>query len=427
MRILSATQWHVRGSVILLIVAALMTAVLPAWGAIYSDITGDPAQRAIERLTAKGILRAAPDGKFNPAGSVSRSELAIFLGRALDLATQGTLSEFKDAGDIPREATPAVLAMLNLGTVSPQKAELKKGALIYQLIADRGVYGPTEEVVLKFTIQNTSKEDVLFDYPNTKFYDFIIRSLDTKEEVARWSLGQTFRPMTAPLTLAAGQKFEFPQPKGIIWKQLNQNDRPVPPGRYEIVAIQPTKTSPTTLTIVFNKGLMLGYADHTWRPKQSVTRAEAAALIVNAMGLGEVPASTALSVPDAAEIPEALRGAVATAIEKKIMPATAQRTFQPQRPVTRAEVAAALDALMELGKRYDFSKGLLKDISVGNPTLVVIEDERKSFKTYRMARAYAVYRNDKLVDLKDLKAGDTLLLLKIGDVGDVAYIEATGR
>jgi hypothetical protein len=44
-----------------------------------------------------------------------------------------------------------------------------------------------------------------------------------------------------------------------------------------------------------------------------------------------------------------------------------------------------------------------------------------------MARAYAVYRNDKLVDLKDLRPGDTVLLLKIGDVGDVAYIEATGR
>ncbi len=427
MRRWGATRWHLRGGTVLVAVVTIATVILPAWGAIYSDIQGDPAQRAIERLTAKGILRASADGKFNPTGPVLRSEFAILLGRGLGLTAQGTLTEFKDAAEIPREAVPGVLALLNTGTVSPQKAELKKGGLIYTLMADKGVYGPTDEVILKFTIENTSNEDVLFDYANTQFYDFIIRSLDTQEEVARWSIGQTFRPMTEPFRLAAGQKFEFPQPKGIKWKQLNQNDRPIQSGRYEILAVQPTKTNPTSLAIIFNKGLMLGYPDHTWRPKQPVTRAEAAALVVRAMGLGELPANVALPVPDAADIPEGLRGAVGMAIDKKIMPPTAQRTFLPARLVTRSELAWALDILMDLGKRYDFSKGLLKDIAVGNPTLIVIEDDRKAFRTFRMARAYAVYRNDKLVDLKDLRPGDTLLLLKVGDVGDVAYIEATGR
>lgn len=423
MRIRDTMQWRVRGGSMLFALLALVV-IAPVWGAIYTDVQGELARRAIERLTAKGIFSAASDGKFNPAGQVTRQELATYLGRALGLTAQGTLSEFKDSGEVSREAVPAVLAMLSLGTVSPQRAEMKKGMVIYRLSTDKGVYTPADKIHLLFTIENTSKDnDVLFEYNNTQFYDFIIRNLDTKEEVARWSLGRTFRPMTEPFRLAKEQKFEFQT----LWGQVNQNDNPVPPGRYEVIAVQPTKTNPTTMSIIFTKGLMPGYPDRTWRPKQPVTRAETAAVIVHAIGLGEVSASVPLAVSDAAEIPEGVRGAVATALEKKIMLPTAQRTFQPVRPVTRAELAWALDALMELGKRYEFSKGFLKDIAVGTPTLVVIEDERKSSRAYRLARAYAVYRNDKLVDLKDLKPGDTVLLLKLGDVGDVAYIEATGK
>lgn len=418
------TLWRVRGGGILLLLVMLAVAIVPAWGAIYTDIQGDPARRAIERLAAKGILAVSPDGKFNPTGQVTRQEFATYLGRALNLTVQGTITEFKDSADIQREAVPAVLAMLSLGTMSPQRMEVKKGALIYRLVADKGVYAPGDQMHLKFTIENTSKDtDALFEYANTQFYDFIIRNLDTKDEVARWSLGRSFRPMTEPLRLAKEQKFEFQT----LWGQVNQNDRAVPAGRYEVLAIQTTKSNPTMISLIFTKGLLPGYPDHTWRPKHPVTRGEAAAVIVHAIGLGEVPPSVPLVVSDAAEIPEGLRGAIATAIERKIMLPTTQRTFQAARPVTRAELAWAVDALMELGKRYEFSKGLLKDIAVGTPTLVVIEDERKASRTYRLARAYAIYRNDRVVELKELRPGDTLLLLKLGDVGDVAYIEATGK
>ncbi len=423
MPIRSRQRWLVHGISTVLAAVAVLVGLLPAWGAIYSDILGDPAQRAIERLTAKGIIRAGADGKFTPSGPVSRVEFAVFLARALGLSGQGTLPEFKDTAEIPKDSVPAVLAMLRLATVSPQKLELKKGVVGYLLATDKGVYSADEEVVLRFTVENTSKQDVKFEFANTQFYDFIIRDVDRNHEVARWSVGRSFRPMSEPLTLAAGQKFEF----STKWKQLDQNDAPVASGRYELTAVQTTRTNPTTISLIFNKGLMQSYPDNTFRPKQALTRAEVAALAVRAMSLGEVPPTTPLAVTDAAEIPSDLRGAVAMAIEKKIMLPTSARAFQPARPVTRSEVAWALDVLMDTAKRYDFSKGILKDLHVGSPTLIAIEDERNALRTYRVARAFAVYRNDRLVDLKDLKPGDTLLLLKLGDVGDVAYIEATGR
>jgi hypothetical protein len=82
---------------------------------------------------------------------------------------------------------------------------------------------------------------------------------------------------------------------------------------------------------------------------------------------------------------------------------------------------------MEAGKRYNFSKGVLKDPVAGTPPQITIEDERKALRTYRVARNVAVYRNDRPAELRDLRPGDTLLFLNVGDVGDVAYIEATGR
>lgn len=419
---LTATTWRTRATVAALAVAALLVAVLPAWGVIYTDIVGLPSQRAIERLSAKGIMRVTGD-KFNPNGPMTRAELAIFLTRALGLSAQGVPApDVKDWTEVAREAQPSVAVMSSMGTVSPQKVELRKDQLLYQLTADKAVYGPTDWIELTFTITNTGKTDVKFEYTNTQLHDFIIRD-SQGNEVARWSLGRAFLPINQPVTLAAGQKF---QPEPTRWKQLDQNDEPVAPGRYEIIAVHTTKANPTTLALVFNRGVMQVFPDRTFRPKLEVSRAEMAATIAKVLGLPEAPAALQ-NVADASEIPAADRGAVAAAVEKRIILVGADRMLRPTRPATRADVALALDTLMDMLKKYDFSKGTLKDIRVGTPTLMQIEDETKSMRTFRVARAYAVYRNNAAADLKDLKVGDALLFLKVGDVGDVAYIEATGR
>jgi hypothetical protein len=118
---------------------------------------------------------------------------------------------------------------------------------------------------------------------------------------------------------------------------------------------------------------------------------------------------------------------VAAAVEKRIINLVGSREFRPAQGLTRAELAQALDAVMDILKRYNFAKGTLKDPVSGTPPQLTIEDERKALRTYRVARNYVVYRNDRPAELRDLRAGDTLAFLNVGDVGDVAYIEATGR
>ncbi len=401
--------------------AVVVVAAVPAWGAIFTDIAGLPAQRAIERLAAKGIFAISGDGRFNPGVTVTRGDVAVLLTRALGLSGQGVpMPEYKDLAGIPTEIQPAIAAVAHLATVSPQKAEVRKGQLLYSLFADKAVYGPTEIVIFRLTVGNTGKDDVKLEFASNQHFDYYIRDGEGNE-VARWSYGRSFLPKPEVVTIAAGKTLPYDP---ALWQQLDQNDTPVPPGRYELVAVQNTKTDPTILSLVFNKGVMQAYPDNTFRPKVEVTRADLAAAVVRAMGVAE--STAAPPVVDAAEIPPPLRGAVAAAIEKSIVAAYPDRTFRPARPATRADLAAALDVLMDTLNRYGFLKGVLKDPVAGNPPQIAIEDEKKAFRVYRVARAYAVYRNNRPADLRDLKPGDALQFLNRGEVSDVVYIEASG-
>lgn len=435
MRTVTRWQWH--GGSVALALIAIATLVLPAWGAIFSDLQGNFAQQSAERLAAKGIIRVPADGRFNPSGPVPRLDLAVLLSRAMGLSGQGlSVSELKDANDIPRDLQSAVAAVMNVGVAAPPKVEVRKGPLLYTLSLCRvrrvettcsaadtdALYGPGDLVEIRFEVKNTGTSDMQFEFANSQFHDFVIREADGTE-IARWSVGRAFLPVQGPVVLAAGASYTAVT----RWRQLDQNDNPVPPGRYEIQGVHTTKANPTALTLTFVKGLMPAFPDNTWRPKADVNRTDLAAFVVRAMGLGEAAATAQIPVADAAAIPAAQRGAMAVAVEKKILLVNAANQIRPAAAATRAEAAWALDQLMTTTNRYDWSKGTLKDVSTGTPSFIVVEDDKKQQRTFRVARANAIYRNNVQATLRDLRAGDAIQFLKPTDVGDVAYIEATAR
>lgn len=401
-------------------------AAAPAWGAVFSDIQGLPTQRAIERLTAKGIfsfpgVRGATD-KFNPTGTVTRVDFASLIVQAIGLDTTGiALPKFRDAGEIPQQQHAAVAAITSLGTVSPPKVELKRDGLVYTLVTDKTVYAPGEPILITFTVLNTTKQDVKFEHVSSQLYDFVIRSAEG-QEMARWSLGKAVLPLKEPVTLAAEKKFEWKT----FWKQIDQSDDPVDPGRYEIIAIHSTKTNPTSVSVFYNKGVMSAVAENNFRPKQEVTRLELATVVARAIGLADArPAS--LNATDVEAIPATARGTVAAALEKGIVALVGTREFRANQKASRSELAQALDVVMVTLNRYKFTKGTLKDPITGNPPQISIEDERKALRVFRVARSHAIYRNDRPAELRDLRPGDAISFLSRGDVGDVAYIEATAR
>jgi hypothetical protein len=407
----------------LVAVFLVLVLVAPAGAEIFGDIAGIAAQRAIERLAAKGIVARPADGRFRPADAVTRLETVLFLVRILGVSGQGLkLPAFKDGEQIPESARPAVAAAVTLGTMSAKSVETKKGAITFTLTSDKVAYGPDEEILLTLIVTNTGKQDVQFEYNNSQFHDFIIKAADGAE-VARWSLGRAFLPVDKPVPLVAGKSLNFTT----RWKQLDQNDRPIGIGRYEIIGVHTTKTNATSLSLFFQKGLVAGYPDNTFRPDQVVTRAELAAWTVRAAGLDTeafARAKATLPVSDNADVLDWARGSAAVALERKfILPIDG--AFRPAQGARRADAAVALDALMTVLKKYDYLKGIFRGVD-GRPPVIRIEDDKKAVRTFRMAAAHAVYRNDRSVALGALRPGDTVQVLKESDAGDVVYIEATG-
>jgi hypothetical protein len=268
-------------------------------------------------------------------------------------------------------------------------------------------------------------QDVWFEYTTSQFHDFIVRDIEGNE-VARWSLNRPFQPVDRPWPLAAGAKYV----EATRWRQLDQNDQPVRPGRYELVAVHTTKENPTQLVIGFQRGVIGAFPDNTFRPRQPVTRAELATYVVRAMGLaGEAvrKANDPLRIPDAGEVPAEHRGSVVVALERRLVVPGGDGAFRPGRTATRGDAVVALNALMEALGRYDYTTATLREIRGGPPPIVVVEDANKQIRSHRVAVLSAIYRNDQPVLLLQLRPGDQLKMLKPTDAGEVMYIEAVGR
>ncbi|MEQ8176588.1 MAG: S-layer homology domain-containing protein, partial [Syntrophomonadaceae bacterium] len=88
-------------------------------------------------------------------------------------------------------------------------------------------------------------------------------------------------------------------------------------------------------------GHIKGYPDGTIRPEQEITRAEAAVLLVNILGLQEYQL-TGTASPYSDELPEWARRAILILSEKGIMTGYPDGTFGADRSITRAEMCVAL-------------------------------------------------------------------------------------
>lgn len=65
-------------------------------GKTFADIATHPDKKAIEALTARGVLNGRNDTTFDPNGSVTRAEFCAMTVRALGMATQNATAPFDD-------------------------------------------------------------------------------------------------------------------------------------------------------------------------------------------------------------------------------------------------------------------------------------------------------------------------------------------
>ncbi|MCD9025287.1 S-layer homology domain-containing protein [Cohnella silvisoli] len=108
-----------------------------------------------------------------------------------------------------------------------------------------------------------------------------------------------------------------------------------------------------------NAGIVTGYADGTFKPGKTVTRAEFAVMLVNALKPKEEGADLAFA--DAAKIASWAQRAVKQAIQAGIIKGYKDGSFRPDAQITRAEMAAMIANALDLTIQSNTETGFADD------------------------------------------------------------------
>lgn len=273
-----------------------------------TDVRGSDYQTAVERLSHIGIVHGYPNGLYRPQDPTQRAEYAVMTLRGLNLRDLRDVTQIKFV--LGRAST------VNLG------------------VADES--------------------------------------------------GRTVATLTRNTALEAGEHTE-------VWSGRGDNGKFVPPGRYTYTctardARGESTTLKSTLTIVSpspiqadgtpsfvdvkatdwyagylalgeSQGLLLGFPDKTFRPRLPISRVEAAAIVVRALGLSNAAKEWAdknVGFADYDKIPAWANGVVnattmltKTSTGQPIMRGTKENTFEPNAALRRDQAALVVQRIID--------------------------------------------------------------------------------
>ncbi len=161
------------------------------------------------------------------------------------------------------------------------------------------------------------------------------------------------------------------------------------------------------------------------QPEKPADRLWIATMLVKALGLedeAKAKMNDQLNFKDAKEIPAGSVGYVAVAVEKQIVYGYDNGTFRPNKPVTRAEIAAFLDrAGMQLPEYRDGAIKGTVSADVDNDVLLLTHDGKT--ESFKLDPNAFIWIEGKRVEASDLEAGDEITIRVVNNV--VIFAEVT--
>lgn len=103
------------------------------------------------------------------------------------------------------------------------------------------------------------------------------------------------------------------------------------------------------IKVLLEKGILAGYSDGTIKPDIEITRLETVAIVIRAIGI-KPERNVSLDFSDKNDIPAWARGYVQVASEKGIVAGYPDKTFRPNKKISRAEMIAIVNNAFNLGK-----------------------------------------------------------------------------
>ncbi len=167
--------------------------------------------------------------------------------------------------------------------------------------------------------------------------------------------------------------------------------------------------------------------DDMVNPEKPADRLWATTLLVKALKLedeAKAKMNTKLTFKDARQIPAGSVGYVAVAVEKGLISGYDDNTFRPNRPVTRAELAALLDRTD--GRIPDQQRTVVKGtVEEVTSSSIKVEKEDDQTQTLSFADNAVIYRDGKKVSATDIKKGDEVLIHVVG--GKAVFVRVTEK
>jgi len=171
------------------------------------------------------------------------------------------------------------------------------------------------------------------------------------------------------------------------------------------------------VAVALENGLLFETVDKL-QPNKPADRLWVSVMLVKALKLeaeAKAKMNTKLDFKDAKEIPAAAVGYVAVALEKGIIKGYGDKTFKPNKPVTRAEIAVFLDRTGGQIPDFNAVQGKLQ-AAVANNKLTL-----DNGTSYTVDPNAFVYKNGAKIALTQLQVGDTLRIRLYNNV--VIFIE----
>ncbi|MDN5332287.1 MAG: hypothetical protein PWP45_1512 [Tepidanaerobacteraceae bacterium] len=187
----------------------------------------------------------------------------------------------------------------------------------------------------------------------------------------------------------------------------------------------PWKDAYYYLALAVEKGIVKPEELKNFRPNEPAKRFEVAKYIVRAMGREDEAKqymNEKLSFKDAKAIPSDAVGYVCVMVELGLMKGYPGHVFQPNKAISRAEIAVIINSLDELLKEDGEKESVFVVVLVDRDDMTITISKEGKAATYDLEEDIPVYINGKYGDIEQIGPGDEVELI-FNEEGKVVFIQ----